>query len=513
MGGESFDVFLSYHTPDRAQVIAVRHLLTARGILSFIDRDNLIAGQPWPSQLEAAIANARAVIVFIGRHGLGVWQKRESYLSLGRQANADRLNQKFPVIPVLLPGSDPTPGFLFLNHGIDLRSDPLDPDAIEALALAVRGSEYTGAPIAEGLCPFKGLHAFGEDSAAFFCGRKTQSQELLDTVLMHNLVTVVGPSGTGKSSLVHAGLLPLLRGQRPPQSTWNAFTFKPRADPFLELADTLSRELDSDLSEMQRQSEFPAYAEKLRQGRATLKMAVKTILEKDKGTDRLLLIVDQFEELFTATKDIDRKPFINMLLDAKRQASLTVLFILRADFFGHAIGLSSELHESMKPGLFTLGQMKREELEQAITQPAKRVGLRLEQGLDQRLLDDVRGEPGNLPLLEFALTELYQRRKDNELTHHAYQEIGGLEGAIATRADEVYLKLTPIQRATARRMMLRLTNLGEGTGDTRRRAALTEFVADGEQVTDVEEVVDKFVSARLLVSSDVIELDLTRKEL
>src|SRR5690242_15878617 len=108
MGGESFDVFLSYHTPDRAQVIAVRHLLTARGILSFIDRDNLIAGQPWPSQLEAAIANARAVIVFIGRHGLGVWQKRESYLSLGRQANADRLNQKFPVIPVLLPGSDPT---------------------------------------------------------------------------------------------------------------------------------------------------------------------------------------------------------------------------------------------------------------------------------------------------------------------------------------------------------------------------------------------------------------------
>ena len=234
----------------------------------------------------------------------------------------------------------------------------------------MRGGAYTGASIAEGVCPFKGLHAFDEDSAAFFCGRETQSKELLDTVLAHDLVTVVGPSGTGKSSLVHAGLLPLLRGQRPPQPTWNALTIKPRADPFLELADTLSRELDIELSEMRRQSEFPAYAEKLRQGKALLQMAVKTILDKDKGTDRLLLVVDQCEELFTSTKDTDRKPFIGMLLDAVSQVPLTVVLILRADFFGHAIGLSPELHERMKPGLFTLGQMQRDELEQAINKPA-----------------------------------------------------------------------------------------------------------------------------------------------
>lgn len=511
MAGESFDVFLSYHTPDRGQVLDVRKLLAARGITSFLDRSNLIAGQPWPVQLEEAIAKARAVAVFIGQHGLGIWQKRESYLSLGRQADAERVKQQFPVIPVLLPGSDPTPGFLFLNHAIDLRHDPLDAEAIEALASAVRGDEYTGAPIAEGLCPFKGLHAFGEEDAAFFCGRDEQSKQLFDTTLAHDLVTVVGPSGTGKSSLVQAGLLPLLRRQRSPQEAWNALTFKPRADPFLELADMLSKELDGELAEMERQAKFPVYAEQLRQGNAKLHTAVKTILEKDKGTDRLLLIVDQFEELFTSTKEQDRKPFVAMLLEAARQPPLTVLFTLRADFFGHAIGLTPELHERMKPGLFTLGQMKREELRRAITEPAARVGLRFEQGLDQRLLDDVRDEPGNLPLLEYALTELYQHPKDGVLTHHAYEKIGRLEGALATRANEIYAKLPSAQRAIARRMMLRLTNLGEGTGDTRRRAVLSEFAADEAQAQDVEEVVKKFVEARLLVSSDP-EVDAMRKE-
>ena len=511
MAGESFDVFLSYHTPDRGQVLDVRKLLAARGITSFLDRSNLIAGQPWPVQLEEAIAKARAVAVFIGQHGLGIWQKRESYLSLGRQADAERVKQQFPVIPVLLPGSDPTPGFLFLNHAIDLRHDPLDAEAMDALAQAVRGAEYTGAPIAEGLCPFKGLHAFGEEDAAFFCGRKTQSEDLLATTLAHDLVTVVGPSGTGKSSLVYAGLLPLLRCRRPPQDAWNALAFKPRADPFLELADMLSKELDGELAEMERQAKFPVYADDLRQGKAKLHTAVKTILEKDKGTDRLLLIVDQFEELFTSTKEQDRKPFVAMLLEAARQAPLTLLFTLRADFFGHAIGLSPELHERMKPGLFTLGQMKREELQQAITEPAKRVGLSFEQGLEQRLLDDVRDEPGNLPLLEFALTELYRRRKNGELSHDAYTEIGGLEGALATRANDVYQKLTPAQKVIARRMMLRLTNLGEGTGDTRRRAMLGEFIADESQTLDVEEVVNKFVAARLLVSRDP-EVDGMKKE-
>ena len=210
-------LFLSYNSVDRSSVVAVQRLLEARGVTTFLDRDQLVPGLPWPQALEEGLRGVRAVAVFIGRE-LGGWQKREMWFALDRQVREEKQGRPFPVIPVLLGGADLTPGFLFSNTWIDLRSglegvaatEPLDAfkRAINATAPAPRAA---AAERAAGLCPYRGLEAFREEDAAFFAGRSALARQLLDFTLGRDLVALVGPSGSGKSSLVQAGLLPLLR--------------------------------------------------------------------------------------------------------------------------------------------------------------------------------------------------------------------------------------------------------------------------------------------------------------
>src|SRR5262245_52270109 len=169
---DTHDLFLSYHGPDRDAVRTVQQLLEARGIRTFLDRDHLVAGLPWPQALETALRSVRAVAVFLGRAELGTWQKRELWYALERQARAEEGQGAFPVVPVLLPGADPAPGFLFLNTWVDLRRDPADPEALDGLARAVRGEAAARADGRAGLCPYRGLHVFREEDAAFFCGRE-----------------------------------------------------------------------------------------------------------------------------------------------------------------------------------------------------------------------------------------------------------------------------------------------------------------------------------------------------
>jgi hypothetical protein len=126
------DLFVSYHSPDREAVLAIRHALSERGITTFLDREHLIAGMPWPQALENGLTDVSAVAVFLGPHGLGSWQKREMWFALDRQARLEQEGQRFPVIPVLLPGADPSAGFLFVNTWVDLRGSPTDSESIQA---------------------------------------------------------------------------------------------------------------------------------------------------------------------------------------------------------------------------------------------------------------------------------------------------------------------------------------------------------------------------------------------
>lgn len=494
----SGNLFLSYHRSDGEAVLAVQRLLRSRGIGTFLDRDQLVAGMPWPQALEQALRDARAVAVFIGPGGLGLWQKREMGYALDRQVQEEGAGRPFPVIPVLLPGADITAGFLFLNTWVDLRGDLADSEALALLARGVEGGA-AAAPLRElePLCPYRGLHPFREEDAAFFLGREAFSQRLLEAILGRNLVAVVGTSGSGKSSVVQAGVLPLLRRQRPPETTWDSVTFVPGARPFHRLAGALIPLLEPDLPETDRLAEAQKLGELLARGEVTTESVVDRILGKSGGTDRLLVVADQFEELFTLTAEPERQAFLALLLRAlDRSPALTLVMTIRGTFYDSLISASRDLSDRLEQAVVNLGTMTRDELHRAVVEPAKRVGLDFEPGLVKRILDDVGDEPGNLPLLEFALAELWSRRQGKLMTHGAYEEIGGVSGAMAQRADAVFAALSPVQQERAHRLLTRLVRVGDQAEmalATRQRARVSEL---GEESRDVLRLM---ADARLLV--------------
>ncbi|WP_133510916.1 TIR domain-containing protein, partial [Candidatus Thiosymbion oneisti] len=495
-------LFISYNSRDHDQVAAVREQLRARGISSFLDREHLIKGLPWPEALERALTQAAAVAVFLGPHGLGDWQRREMGFALDRQAREEGTGGAFPVIPVLLPGADPTVGFLFLNTWVDLRRELLDPQELAGIVRAIRGEGIGRQPSAArvDVCPYRGLEIFREQDAAFYYGREAFTERLVEAVLSRNLVAVVGPSGSGKSSLVQAGLLPKLRRQRPPNPTWDAATFTPGERPDHRLAAALLPLLEPDLGKTDQEIQATKLGKALAGGDAHLESIVERLLKEAAGTDRLLLVADQFEELFTTTPDVHRGPFLDRLLQALERAPLTLVVTLRADFYGHVLSLSRAFADRIEQGgTVNLGPMTRDELARSIREPATQVGLHFEPGLEDQILSDVAEQPGNLPLLEFALTALWDKRKGDLITHAAYQASGGVSGAIATRAEFEYDRLSLEQQQIARRLFTRLVRAAapeEGNQDTRRRARFAELEPGAESI------VRGLTKARLLVTSN-----------
>lgn len=454
--------------------------------------------------MQQGINKARAVAIFIGREGLGSWQKREMGAGLDRQARDERAGNKFPVVPVLLPGADMegAPGFLLLNTWVDLRDGVNDSRALDTLASVVRGEVVRPPQVTSAaLCPYRSLLAFREEDAPLFFGREIFARELLNKALGRQLVAVVGHSGSGKSSVVQAGLLPLLRHENSPP--WDVVIFTPGRNPFHSLAAALTRLWDADKTG--RLVGAAKLGESWSKG-IPLEPAINQALNETLGASRLLMVVDQFEELFTLTPETERLPFVNALLEVTASTPVTILATLRADFYCQAISLSRELSDRIQRGLVNLGPMKRDELQRAIENPAEAVGLGFEAGLVNRILDNVANQPGNLPILEFALTELWKKREGRLLTNACYDEIGGISGAISKRAEEVFENLSGEQQAIAQHLLTRIVRVaafGEEDSDTRHRAETTELDAT------MRSVAQPFITARLLV---VDRNPLTNKE-
>ncbi|MEG4121511.1 CHAT domain-containing protein, partial [Microcoleus sp. N9_B4] len=322
--------------------------------------------------------------------------------------------------------------------------------------------------------PYQGLSAFGEEDADFFFGQEKFVSNLVEVTHKQPLVVVVGPSGSGKSSVVYAGLIPQLRKE----GNWLIESFRPGKEPFVQLAFALVRQLEPEAGETQQLRETMGLAGDLRNGRITLQQLASRILERNPGK-RLLLVADQFEELYTFSQlKKEEEHFADALLTAIAQENITLVLALRADFYGYALSyrpLRDALQE-YTPQL--LSSMKWEELQAAIELPAKKLEVEFEAQLTQRILDDVEEEPGNLPLLEFAVTRLWEKQINRELTHQAYEEIGGVKKAIANHAEQVYQKLSETEKKQAQRIFVQLVRPGEGTEDTRRVASRAEVGED-----------------------------------
>jgi serine/threonine protein kinase/ABC-type glycerol-3-phosphate transport system substrate-binding protein len=361
------------------------------------------------------------------------------------------------------------------------------------LRAALEGSRVVREPISEIRNPYKGLRAFLEADAGDFFGREAVTERLIRSLAEDDpaarFLAVVGPSGSGKSSVVRAGLVPALRrGAIPGSERWYVIEVVPGRRPFLEIETALlSIAVEPP----------PSLMEELERDELGLVRAVDRVLP-DRNAE-LLIVVDQLEEVFTLVDDgLERSHLLGSLRAAALEPDSRVRIIttLRADFydiplsvpgFGDLLAARTEAITPMRP----------EELERAIVAPADRAGLVVEPRLLAEMIADLADRPGALPLLQYALTELVERADGGALTLDAYRRIGRVSGALARRAEQLFEPLNETARDACRQLFLRLVTLGEGTEDTRRRVRRSELltVADARAM---DGVIETFGRHRLL---------------
>ena len=361
--------------------------------------------------------------------------------------------------------------------------DPADrfPDVVAfATALQAAGHGAFDAPaptrpIYQKENPYKGLRAFTEADAKLFHGREALTGKLLAALDVPaeqpGFLALVGPSGSGKSSLIKAGLLPALRGGAIPGSEkWFVIEMIPGSQPYEELEAALLRVAVDPPAELLAQ---------LQDGERGLLRAIRRVLPSGEGDGQLLLIIDQFEELFTLVPDRETTTrFLEGLIAAVRdpRSPLRVIVTIRADFYDRPL-LYPGLSELMQQSTEVVVPLSTEELVRAIERPAVLAGVDVERELVATLVADVQEQAGALPLLQYTLSELFDGRERERLTLDAYRRLGGIGGALAQRADAVYGELDEAGQAATRALFSRLVTLGEGVEDTRRRVLRSEVEA------------------------------------
>ncbi|MGH8907396.1 MAG: TIR domain-containing protein [Egibacteraceae bacterium] len=492
MRGTRFDVFLSHNGADDALVEQIAERLHGEGIKPWLDKWCLTPGDDWQQEIMAGLGAARACAVFVGVHGLGDWARQELAVAQDRAAK----DPAFRLFMVLLPGA-PTPNhpslaLLATRTWVDLRAG-MD-DGVHELVRAVNGSPSR--PVVshgEEVCPYRGLEVFEEQHARFFFGRDHDTARILEKLGDSRFLAVLGPSGCGKSSLVRAGVVHALERLAGP-GIRIVRVLRPGVRPTSVLAAKLA-------------SLFPGQSmqrtlDGLRADERSLDLAVSLALAEQPADRRVMLVVDQFEEVFTLCADErERAAFLANLCYAASipGGRVVVIVAMRADFY-HRCALYPQLAALMAAQQFLVSPLGPDALREAIERPAWQAGLELEAGLVPTILTDVADRPGSLPLLEHVLWEIWQRRAGRKLTVEAYRAAGGVEGALARRADTIYENLAPAQQQIARRALLRLVQPGEGGEDTRRRAKISELLTRDEE-PDLREVVTTLADARLLTTS------------
>ncbi|MHC5760426.1 nSTAND1 domain-containing NTPase [Nostoc sp.] len=363
--------------------------------------------------------------------------------------------------------------------------------------------------IPDGVCPYKGLRFFDVEDATYFYGREVFTQKLIQHVQVGkgNFLAVLGVSGSGKSSLLRAGLIYQLQQQRrlPGTEEWKIRIFSPGEQPLVSLATAFMDELATD---MQRAEQLKVADEAIAQGATGLARLIRAA-----RSPRTLLIVDQFEEIFTVCQSrSDRQQFISSLLGALKQTGdkLCIIFAMRDDFLGKCAAYH-ELTDLIQTNLVMVTPMSLKELQQAIREPAAKLGRKVEENLINAILKDLgvevgqptqEPEPGMLPLLSYTLEQLWQRQKLNWLKLDSYHQLGGVRKTLENLAEQTYKELSTEEQRIVDLIFINLTQLGEGTPDTRKQVPQRDLVSLGKSAQLVEQVIQKLVQAKLIVTSE-----------
>lgn len=521
-------VFISYSRRNRNFAERLARDLSDAGMDVWVDWRQIHAGEFWQEEIFRGIERADILIACLSPDAVkSEWCQREINIAYER----GKVILPVMVIEAFQELSQTEPLKWMLNrHWIHFEGRYQE--AFQELLESLPGKRAVGAydhiDVSKIPNPFKGLEAFQQTDAQFFFGREKLIEKSLDRLRQNRPVRflgVVGASGSGKSSLVRAGVIPALRrgDALPGSDEWRVVIFTPGETPVDALAQRLSplvehRETDAIANMLHQKIEsIDALIEEALGvppgGRPPLAGKGAAVAEPTvtmaPPTARLLLVVDQFEEVFTRAGENERALFLKIM---ERIATVPggrgiVLITMRADFFDR-VGRYPELAELFEQeNMVIVTDMTAPELLRSIEGPAKAVGLVYDEGLPQRILDDVRRQPGSLPLLQYALKALYERREGNRLTTAAYEAIGGVRRALATHAENIYVRLNSAQQAIMRRVLLRLIEISETGEVTRRRVARSDLNFRDVPDEAVQDVIDLLTSAesRLLIASREIK--------
>lgn len=372
--------------------------------------------------------------------------------------------------------------------------------------------------IQQDICPYRGLEYFDEVHADYFFGREDLTDQLVDQLKSNNFLAVLGASGSGKSSLVRAGLIhKLRRGQRLSGSDrWQIKLITPTDQPIKSLANAFISNTQSPIERAEQLKRAEVF---LQDGGTGLSHLVRASLMSPKGWyssagSRLVLVIDQFEEVFTLCQgpqaERERHRFFNCLLTAMREVGdlLSIVVVVRADFFSK-FSLYNGIAEKIEQNLVVVTPLTYDQIKASILKPAEKVGLTCDPNLVYNIMYDIAGSPGELPLLQYTLLELWQRRVvDTEgtaprMTLDAYNDLGGVRGTLQKRANEVFYSLTEDEQQVTKRIFIALTQLGEGTEDTRRRILKSDLISAQYPAELIDRVVEKLVAAKLIVTNQV----------
>jgi CHAT domain-containing protein/WD40 repeat protein len=330
-------------------------------------------------------------------------------------------------------------------------------------------------------CPYPGMKPFSEDQQKFFFGRDREIDDAVNRLAKHPFLTVIGPSGSGKSSLVYAGILPALRASRHfGPGSWTVHTLRP-SDARTPDGKAAPMQALSRLGDLSAQSPIPD------------------------PHSPILLFIDQFEEVFTLADAAEARAFLDAVHGLIGQPNLYILLTVRADFYAEMMSMG-DLWEVVQVRRLELTPLGEDELWAAIVEPAAHVGVEVEDALATALIADARGEAGVLPLVQETLVRLWDKVKGRQLKRSAYRQMGeggrsGIQVAINDHANDIYHTLPAADRSIARRIFLRLIQFGEGRADTRRQQTVAELRAGGDDPVRFDETLRALVDGRLLTSS------------
>jgi hypothetical protein len=472
-------VFISYSRRNQAFAARLAQDLSDAGLQVWIDLREIQDDEDWRDNIRQALKTVDFLIACLSPSAIeSEWVQYEIATVRERQRN---------IYPVIVEHSAAALRFSTAINFVGRYEQALN-ELLTALTAERAVSAFDNLDTQQIPNPFKGLEAFQQIDAAWFFGREEVIRQAINQLRATNFLAVVGASGSGKSSLVHAGIIPQIRqGVIDDSDQWTVLCLTPREHPLDELAQRLASLLTQTTGNPIDQHSLKV---DLRQSGQILRL-IESVLQSKPETTHLLLVIDQFEEVFTLTSETEQVQFLDIVRVLSTMTSrVHIILTMRTHYFGELSHFPDLAKLFEQDNLLIISEMNTSSLVRAIENPTQAVGLRYEAGLVDRLLMDAQVQPRSLPLLQYTLHELFQRPDGAKLTTAAYETLGGIQQALTRRADAIYASLNAYQQDIMRRLLLTLVDVSDTDDVSRRQVSRQDLVIADVPDSAVQAILD-----------------------